>query len=87
MLTKVGADMVLSVHDLWRAVMYGLEKTWPATRTHIGSTAMGDVWVHGCVAAAPRSVDVLSLRCAVPCRAVLCCAVLFCAVLCCAVLC
>ena len=57
MLTKVGADKALSVHDLWRAVMYGFEYIWPETRTKIGSVGMGDVWTYTYVATAAQSCD------------------------------
>ena len=61
MLKKADASKRLSVHDLWHAVMYGFEKTWPATRTHVGDTPMGDVWTYsGLPSAAVLSTYVAS---------------------------
>ncbi len=34
------------VHDLWYAVMFGLESIWPAGRTTVAGRSMGDVWPH-----------------------------------------
>lgn len=45
-LARAAPPQVLSVHDLWHAVMYGFEYIWPETRTRIGSTGMGDVWTY-----------------------------------------
>ncbi|GAB5033404.1 Hypothetical protein NocV09_01301440 [Nannochloropsis oceanica] len=36
----------VTVHDLWQAVMYGLESIWPAGRTVVEGKNMGDVWPH-----------------------------------------
>ena len=39
-------DRKLPVETLWEVVIKGFEATWPASRTHIGETPMGDVWRH-----------------------------------------
>lgn len=36
----------VSVHELWRVIMYGLESIWPSGRTAIEGHNMGDVWPH-----------------------------------------
>eukprot|EP00743_Colponemidia_sp_Colp-15_P001900 GILK01002070.1.p1 GENE.GILK01002070.1~~GILK01002070.1.p1 ORF type:complete len:432 (+),score=48.55 GILK01002070.1:36-1298(+) len=46
LLTQADENKTLSVHSLWEAVIYGLEEIWPATRTVLDGTNMGDVWVH-----------------------------------------
>lgn len=44
---KPGSEpAAVSVHDLWQAVMYGLESIWPAGRTTVEGRSMGDVWPH-----------------------------------------
>lgn len=44
--TKVTEHNKVSIHDLWHAVMEGLQDMWPAGRTTLGNCAMGDVWPH-----------------------------------------
>lgn len=34
------------VRTLWRAVMFGFQRVWPATRTRLGDYNLGDVWPH-----------------------------------------
>lgn len=41
--TATGAVHV-SYPALWEVLMYGLAPIWPASRTHLDGTAMGDVW-------------------------------------------
>lgn len=34
----------ISITELWKVVVYGLQDIWPASRTRIGGLNMGDVW-------------------------------------------
>lgn len=34
----------VSITDLWKVVLYGLQDIWPESRTRIGGQNMGDVW-------------------------------------------
>jgi hypothetical protein len=34
----------VSITDLWKAVLYGLQDIWPESRTRIDGQNMGDVW-------------------------------------------
>jgi hypothetical protein len=40
------ASGTVSVQSLWEVLMYGLESMWPAGRTLLDGTNMGDVWTH-----------------------------------------
>lgn len=34
----------ISVKELWKVVIYGLQHIWPESRTRIDNQNMGDVW-------------------------------------------
>lgn len=38
------ADGEISITELWKVVIYGLQDIWPEGRTRIGGSNMGDVW-------------------------------------------
>lgn len=41
-----GDNSEVSVHELWKVLMYGLESIWPAGRSQIDGKNLGDVWPH-----------------------------------------
>jgi len=43
---KKNENQEISVHDIWRVLVYGLKDMWPAGRTNIDGQNMGDVWTH-----------------------------------------
>lgn len=55
---KPGSEpAAVTVHDLWQAVMYGLESIWPAGRTMVEGKSMGDVWPHSALLKHKRDMD------------------------------
>ncbi|SJX61787.1 uncharacterized protein SRS1_12771 [Sporisorium reilianum f. sp. reilianum] len=42
--TTTASGTQISYPVLWEVLMYGLAPIWPASRTHLDGTAMGDVW-------------------------------------------
>ncbi|KAI5121604.1 hypothetical protein M0805_009475 [Coniferiporia weirii] len=51
---STGARSV-SVTALWHVLIYGLQEIWPASRTTLGGTPLGDVWP--CTALAPAAEE------------------------------
>lgn len=41
----------VSITELWRVVVYGLQDIWPESRTRVSGQNMGDVWELSYVAA------------------------------------
>jgi len=52
--SRADGEGEVSVHDLWGAIMYGLEAIWPSGRTTINRKNMGDVWPHSSL---PKTAD------------------------------
>jgi hypothetical protein len=44
LLEKKNVKNEVSIQELWKVVIYGLQDIWPPSRTRLGGMNMGDVW-------------------------------------------
>ena len=49
LVARASPDKAVSVETLWSAIIDGLASIWPADRTSLGGSLLGDVWPHSAV--------------------------------------